>query len=163
MTRRYCLERAQLVPRPLDETFSFFAAAENLETITPDFLCFQITTPLPIAMHAGTLIDYRLRLFGVPFNWTTRIESFEPNVRFVDTQLRGPYRYWHHLHEFYEVEQGTLIVDRVHYEMPFGVIGRLTRWLNVRETLDTIFDYRRERIAVLLGAVEQDQAVSLPV
>ena len=153
MTRRYRLERAQLVPQPLNDVFAFFAAAENLEAITPEFLHFQITTPRPIAMHAGTLIDYRLRLFGVPFNWTTRIELFEPNVRFVDTQLRGPYRLWYHLHEFYAVGGGTLIVDRVDYEMPLGPLGRLARWLSVRETLDTIFDYRRERIVELLGAM----------
>lgn len=153
MTRRYRLERAQLVPQPLNDVFAFFAAAENLEAITPEFLHFQITTPRPIAMHAGTLIDYRLRLFGVPFNWTTRIELFEPNVRFVDTQLRGPYRLWYHLHEFYAVSGGTLIVDRVDYEMPLGPLGRLARWLSVRETLDTIFDYRRERIVELLGAM----------
>jgi len=146
MTRRYTLERAQLVPCSLDATFAFFAAAENLERLTPDFLHFQIETPRPNELRAGALIDYRLRLLGIAFHWTTRIELFEPKVRFVDTQLVGPYRYWHHLHEFYAVDAGTLIVDRVTYEMPLGYLGRWARWLCVPETLETIFDFRRERI-----------------
>lgn len=151
MAKRYRLERSQFVPRPLTEVFAFFSAAENLEAITPPYLQFHIETPRPIAMQSGTLIDYRLRLFGITFHWTTRIELFEPGVRFVDTQLRGPYRYWYHLHEFHSVTGGTLVVDRVDYEMPLGPLGRLVRWFSVRDTLDKIFDYRRQRIDELFG------------
>lgn len=101
--RTYRLERAQVVPRPLDEVFAFFADAGNLELLTPQFLRFRILTPAPIRMAAGTLIEYRLQLFRISFHWHTRIETFEPKRRFTDVQLTGPYQRWHHQHEFVEV------------------------------------------------------------
>jgi ligand-binding SRPBCC domain-containing protein len=145
------LERIQRVPRARADTFAFFADAGNLEAITPAFLGFEILTPSPVPMGAGTLLDYRLSLFGVSFSWRTRIEVFEPCRRFTDVQLRGPYRRWHHLHEFHAVEDGTLVVDRVDYELPLGPLGILAHELVVRRTLIRIFDHRRLQIARLLG------------
>lgn len=150
--RGYVLERSQWLPGRRDEVFPFFANARNLEAITPEFLQFRILTPEPIKMQSGTLLDYRLKLFGVPFHWQTLIERFEPPYRFVDTQRTGPYRRWHHTHEFHEVDGGTLMIDRVVYELPLGPLGSLAHALWVRATLERIFDFRNERIAELLGA-----------
>jgi ligand-binding SRPBCC domain-containing protein len=126
--------------------FAFFADAYNLETITPPFLRFRILTPRPIPMAPGTLIDYRLRLFGVPFRWRTRIERFEPGRGFVDAQIRGPYRLWHHTHEFERTAEGTHMRDRVRYALPLGVLGSVAHALAVRRMLDDIFAFRRRRI-----------------
>ncbi len=150
--REYRLVREQLIRRPREEVFAFFADAANLERITPDFLKFKITSPLPIEMRSGALIEYRLRLFGVPFNWQTLIESWEPPVRFTDIQLKGPYRRWHHTHEFIEVDEGTLCVDTVDYELPLGLLGGLAHALFVRRSLNQIFNHRCEVIDELLGA-----------
>jgi ligand-binding SRPBCC domain-containing protein len=146
------LERSQLVPRPRREVFAFFADAGNLERLTPSFLSFQILTPAPIEMRPGTLIDYRLSLFGLAFRWRTRIEVFEPGVRFVDVQLRGPYRRWHHTHTFADAPGGTLIGDRVEYELPLGPLGEVARALLVGRQLDTIFEHRRAVIEAMWGA-----------
>ena len=140
---RYRLERIQCMPQSRDTVFAFFADAGNLELLTPDFLHFRIRTPLPIAMQSGTLIDYQLRLFAIPIKWRTRIDTYEPPCRFTDIQLRGPYRYWHHLHAFFEVPGGTLVVDRVDYELPFGVLGTVAHTWVIRRILARIFDYRR--------------------
>src|SRR5512135_2403182 len=105
----HVLERSQLVPRPRGEVFAFFAEARNLEAITPPFLRFEILPPVPEAIRPGALIDYRLRLFGLPFRWRTRIEGVEPEQRFVDVQLRGPYRLWHHTHTFEDAPGGTRV------------------------------------------------------
>jgi ligand-binding SRPBCC domain-containing protein len=148
----HLLERQQLVPRPRDQVFAFFADAHNLERLTPPFLHFEILTPAPIEMRPGTLIDYRLSLFGVPLRWRTEIEAFEPGVGFVDLQLRGPYRRWHHTHTFADAPGGTLVGDRVEYALPFGPLGELARALVVRRQLDAIFDHRREVIGRLFGA-----------
>lgn len=151
MATPHRLERSQLVARPLAEVFGFFADAANLEAMTPPALGFEILTPRPIPLQAGTLIDYRLRLLRVPFHWQTRIETFEPLVRFSDVQLRGPYRRWHHLHEFFATSTGTLVVDTVDYELPFGPLGDLAHALFVRGTLDHIFAYRQEQMAARFG------------
>ena len=148
----YRLERVQLVRRPLAETFAFFSDAYNLEAITPGYLKFRILTPRPIEMRAGTLIDYRLSLFGIPFQWQTRIEEFEPGLRFVDSQSRGPYRLWLHTHTFTAVSEGTLMTDDVRYELPLGWLGTLAHAVSVRRTLDKIFDYRHRRVAELLDS-----------
>ena len=100
MFGHHVLRREQRLPRPPDAVFPFFAEAANLEAITPAWLGFAIVTPRPVEMRVGTLIEYRLWLHGVPVSWLTRIEEWEPGVRFVDMQLAGPYRLWHHTHEF---------------------------------------------------------------
>jgi ligand-binding SRPBCC domain-containing protein len=143
----HVLERAQLVPRPRSEVFAFFADARNLEAITPPWLSFHVSTPGEIAMTEGTLIGYRLRLHGVPLRWRTRIDVWEPDARFVDRQLRGPYRLWEHTHTFEPHVDGTLMRDRVRYALPLGPLGRAAHALLVRRDLARIFDYRRDEIA----------------
>jgi ligand-binding SRPBCC domain-containing protein len=138
----YHLERDTFIPGAQQEVFSFFSDARNLERLTPGFLGFEIMTPMPMEMKAGALIDYRLKLFGVPLRWRTRIDEFEPISHFVDVQLSGPYRLWRHRHEFRTVPGGTQMRDQVDYELPFGPIGTVARTLFVRSTLDRIFDYR---------------------
>jgi ligand-binding SRPBCC domain-containing protein len=132
--------------------FGFFADAFNLEAITPSWLRFQVVTPGPIRMVPGALIEYRLRLHGVPIRWLTRIETWEPGARFVDVQVRGPYRLWHHTHSFEPHEQGTLARDRVRYALPLGPLGRLADAAFVHRDLGRIFDYRRAEVARRLGA-----------
>jgi ligand-binding SRPBCC domain-containing protein len=144
------LQRQQRIARPLAEVFEFFADAANLEAITPQWLNFKIRTPLPIEMRSGTLIEYQIRLCGVPIRWRTVIEDWDPPQRFVDRQLSGPYALWHHTHEFVEVDGGVLMTDQVRYRVPYGPIGSLARLLFVRRWLDQIFDYRRQRIDELL-------------
>jgi ligand-binding SRPBCC domain-containing protein len=151
MPHTYELERRQFVRRPLAEVFGFFSDAGNLERITPASLRFHILTPRPIAMQPGTIIEYKLRLLGIPFRWKTLIETFEPTRRFTDSQAKGPYRLWHHTHEFFEQDGGVLIVDRVRYQLPLGLIGRAAHSLFVRRQLKAIFDYRERVIDEIFG------------
>jgi ligand-binding SRPBCC domain-containing protein len=144
---RFVLEQTQLIPRSRAEVFPFFAAAENLERITPSGVGFRILTPLPIEMRKGAVIDYRIILSRVPVRWRTEITEWQPNERFVDLQLQGPYRYWHHLHEFRDAAGGaTEMYDRVDYELPFGPLGTAVHALFVRRTLNGIFEHRRRVI-----------------
>jgi len=151
MPKTYRLERSQLVRRSIDETFGFFADAANLQAITPEYLHFQILTPLPVEMREGALIDYRLRLYGLPIRWRTRIDEFVPGSHFVDSQIRGPYRLWRHRHEFHETGEGIVVVDKVDYQLPLAAVGRAMHAVMVRSTLEQIFDYRREQVGRLLA------------
>jgi ligand-binding SRPBCC domain-containing protein len=145
--RYHVLEREQVLPVATGEAFEFFADAFNLEAITPPWLHFALETPAPIAMQAGTLIRYSLRLHGLPVRWLTRIEAWEPGHRFEDVQVRGPYRLWHHSHTFVPHERGTLMRDRVHYALPLGPLGEVAHALVVRRDLERIFDYRANAVA----------------
>jgi hypothetical protein len=152
MARIHVLERQQRVERPLAEVFAFYGDAANLERITPPWLGFEVTTPEPIEMGVGTLIDYRLQLPGIPIRWRTRIEEWDPPHRFVDAQLSGPYSLWHHTHTFRpDGPRATILGDRVRYAIPFGPLGELARALLVDPDLKDIFDYRQEAVADLLA------------
>lgn len=145
------LEREQRLDRPPEEVFPFFAEAKNLERITPEFLRFKVLSQVPERMGPGTLIRYRLRLRGVPIRWLTRIEQWQSGRRFVDMQLKGPYRYWHHTHDFEPDSGGTLMRDTVRYAMRAGPIGELVHGPLVAPDLAKIFDYRIARIEALFG------------
>lgn len=145
--RVHVLERSQRLPGSPDEVFEFFSEAYNLEEITPPFLGFEVVTPKPIDMHAGTLIEYRLKLHGLRLNWLTRIEAWEPGVRFVDRQVRGPYRLWHHTHTFEPDGEDTLMRDVVRYALPLGPLGEVARAVVVKRDLRCIFDFRQAEIA----------------
>ncbi len=144
---KHILVREQLVRRPRSEVFSFFADASNLDRLTPKSLRFKILGEAPRNMRAGTTIKYQLSLFRVPFSWRTLIDVFEPEQRFVDVQLEGPYRAWRHTHEFIEAPHGTMVLDRVEYELPFGPLGGIAHAVFVRRQLRWIFDFRRDALA----------------
>jgi ligand-binding SRPBCC domain-containing protein len=143
----HVLERSQRLPGSPEEVFGFFADAHNLEAITPPFLGFEVVTPKPIDMHEGTLIEYRLKLHGLRLRWRTRIDAWEPGERFVDRQLKGPYRLWHHTHTFEPDGGDTLMRDVVRYALPLGPLGEVARVALVRRDLDRIFDFRHAEIA----------------
>lgn len=149
---KHVLERTTIIGRPRSEVFAFFADAGNLERLTPAFLKFRILSPTPIVMRAGALIDYRISLFGVPMRWRTRIDEWTPETRFVDTQLSGPYRSWHHTHTLEDTPEGhTKMTDRVVYEVPLGPLGEVARILFVRRTLERIFDFRARTIETIFA------------
>ena len=145
------LETKQVVAADIEETFAFFANAANLDAITPPSLGFTILTPLPIVMREGALIEYRLRLGGMPIHWLTRIDAWDPGLSFTDTQLRGPYALWVHRHSFAPHPDGTLIRDRVDYALPLSYLTAPVHALFVRPMIERIFAYRREVIAGVLG------------
>ena len=151
MLRYHVLRREQRLPGRPDEVFPFFADAHNLEAITPPFLGFRVITPRPLEMRVGALIEYRLRLHGLTVDWLTRIEEWEPELRFVDSQLAGPYRLWHHTHTFERRDGGTLMRDTVRYALPAWPLGELAGPL-VRRDLAAIFDFRRDAVGSLIAS-----------
>jgi ligand-binding SRPBCC domain-containing protein len=144
------LRAEAVVPASLRDTFAFFANAANLERLTPPWLRFRITSPLPVAMRAGAEIDYLITLHGLPIPWRTRIDVWEPGVRFVDRQVRGPYRWWHHEHRFEAVPGGTRVIDEVEF------VPRL-RWVTggkVRRDVERIFAYREDTLPHIFESLE---------
>ena len=137
------------LPLTPDQVFAFFAEAQNLEQITPPELRFRIASPTPIEIAAGTRIDYRLSLFGLPFTWRSLILRWEPPHAFVDEQIQGPYALWHHTHTFTAIDGGTVINDRVLYRLPLWPLGEIALPV-VKLQLKRIFGYRQQAIRNLL-------------
>lgn len=131
------------LPYTVEEIFPFFADAYQLEAITPPWFNFQVLTPRPIEMHAGQIVDYKLRIRGVPVHWKTNISAWEPNIRFVDEALKSPYKFWHHEHLFEPCDEGTRVIDIVHYGVPGG---GLIHSLFVRREVQKIFEYRQQAL-----------------
>ena len=144
----YRLKREQFVPAPIEAVFAFYADASNLEQLTPPFLRFRMVSPTPVAMRPGTLIDYRIRVHGLPMTWRSEITVWNPPYRFVDEQIRGPYRVWIHLHEFEPARGGTIVRDSVRYAVPGGDL--VQRFL-IAPDLERIFDYREKKLREIFG------------
>lgn len=142
--RTFELVAEQFLPAPRAQVFTFFADAVQLERITPPWLRFTVATPMPITMGEGTIIDYKLRIHGVPLRWRSRISGWDPPSRFVDEQLRGPYRSWRHEHTLAEAPGGTVVRDRAEYRVPGGRLAH--RWF-VKPDLLRIFAYRQQALA----------------
>jgi ligand-binding SRPBCC domain-containing protein len=144
-----------LLPAPIERVFPFFADADNLETLTPPWLGFEILTAPPIEIGCGSVIDYRLRLHGLSIRWQSEITAWEPPRRFVDEQRRGPYRMWIHEHRFEPHDRATLAFDVVHYAV-FG--GALAEKLFVARELEKIFSYRRAKLREIFEVCDSEHA-----
>jgi ligand-binding SRPBCC domain-containing protein len=141
--KEFTLKRIQLIKTDLDTVFDFFASARNLEMLTPPWLTFEVLTPDPIEMKIGTRIDYRLKLHRIPLRWQSEITAWEPGVKFVDEQRRGPYRYWVHTHTFEQIDKGVLVRDDVRYAVTGGSI---IQKLFVAPDLEQIWSYRAQKL-----------------
>lgn len=145
------LSCAQRVRQPLADVFPFYANARNLERLTPSFLRFRIRRVSSEPLAAGTLIDYSLRLHHLPVRWRSRIEMWDPPHRFVDIQMRGPFKTWRHTHEFRTDGGGTVIADVVQFDVHCRpLVPRPVReWLF--SDLRKIFEYRRRAAERVFG------------
>ena len=140
----HILTKTTIINRPLVEVFNFFSNAENLNVITPPDMQFKIISPLPIQIKKGALIDYKIKVNGIPFKWQTEISEWQPNIRFVDQQIKGPYRVWIHEHTFEEVDGQTHMKDYVQFLSPGWFLEPLINKLFVEKKVKAIFEYREK-------------------
>ena len=148
----YKFVRTQFLPIPVKDAWVFFSNPRNLPRITPATLGFKIISNPPDKIESGLIIEYRVKpLLGIPVKWVSEIKDVSAPYQFVDEQLKGPYAYWHHLHQFKEVLGGTEMVDIVTYRVPFQ---NWFPWINaliVEKQLNHIFEFRRQTLEILYG------------
>ncbi len=144
----YTFQRTQVIPTTLEKAWDFFSSPKNLKLITPDYLGFKITSDLgDQKMYAGQIINYVVKpVMNIPMRWTTEITQVIEGEYFIDHQVFGPYKLWHHQHFFKQLEGGIEMTDLIHYAIPLGWIGRIANGLMVEKKLKEIFDYRNQKI-----------------
>lgn len=140
----HTLVKETIINKPLEEVFSFFSKAENLNLITPPELDFKILSPQPINIKQGAIIDYSIKLNGISFKWKTEITVFEKNKRFIDTQLKGPYKIWIHEHIFEHRGNATYMKDIVQFKSPGWIFEPIINSLFVEKKVKSIFEYREK-------------------
>ncbi|MCX7736847.1 MAG: SRPBCC family protein [Candidatus Kapabacteria bacterium] len=139
------LHKKQFLPIDINLAWEFFSSPLNLSKITPSYMDFRITSDLPEEMYEGMIITYKVKpVAGIPVNWVTEISHIRKPYFFIDTQLSGPYKLWHHQHIFKEVDNGIEMEDIVHYKLPFGILGNIANFLFVSKQLEGIFNYRKK-------------------
>lgn len=142
----------QWVDHSVCEVFQFFKNAKNLEDITPQYLNFKIIGMNTEEVQKNSVIDYKLKLHGIPFSWRTKIIEFVENDMFIDEQIKGPYKKWIHTHSFIEQDGGTQIKDSVSYIIPLGIIGNFLLGKFIRSDINKIFEYRKKVISKRFGS-----------
>ena len=148
------LEERQRLPVTREEAWTFFSDPANLAAITPPWLAFEVTSPLPPALYPGLIVSYRIRPLGrTPLTWVTEISHVRTGELFVDEQRFGPFRFWHHQHHFHPCPGGMEMIDLVHYGLPLGPFGELAHALAIGRRLREIFAYRREVLAARFGVL----------
>jgi ligand-binding SRPBCC domain-containing protein len=148
----YCLKKVQQLPVSQNKAWQFFSNPINLSEITPPWLRFRLAETVPDSIYAGLLVSYRLKpMFSIPVTWISEITHVSEPDFFVDEQRFGPYRFWQHKHFFEATDNGTQVIDIVHYSLGFGFIGQLVHHLLVRKRLGDIFDYRKEKLKRIFG------------
>ena len=151
--KTYRLVRRQVLPTDQESAWRFFADPSNLRLITPPWLDFKITSPVPRKMYAGMIITYNIRpLAGIAIPWVSEITQVNAPHFFVDEQRHGPYRFWHHQHHLQMVQGGVEKTDEIHYRLPWGLFGIAIHAISVRRKLVVIFDYRHQALGQIFGS-----------
>ena len=147
------LNFTQTVPLPLEKCWAFFSTPQNLRHITPPYLGFSDINASNTSMYAGQIIMHKIRPFSwLPMDWITEITHVNEPFYFIDEQRLGPYKFWHHEHHFEKVDKGTLITDKIYYKLYGGIIGRAINKLKIKEDLEAIFLYRKQKIQEIFGS-----------
>ena len=148
----YRLHKKQNLPITVTQAWDFLSCPENLKTITPDYMGFNILSGADRPMFAGQIIQYIVTpIFGIKTKWVTEITHIDDKHYFVDEQRFGPYTLWHHKHFIKEIEGGVEMEDIIDYKVPFGIIGQLVHPFLVKPKLEEIFNYRTHKLEALFG------------
>jgi ligand-binding SRPBCC domain-containing protein len=152
----HSLQKTQKINLSISEVWDFISSPRNLKEITPDYMGFKIITDLPEKMYAGQIIQYKVTpLLNIPMSWCTEITHVKEHEYFVDEQRQGPYKFWHHQHHIKPIKNGVEMLDIVHYQAPFGIIGELVTPLIVTKKLEEIFEYRFNKLIQLFGEYKE--------
>tara|TARA_R110002073_G_scaffold306012_5_gene475218 strand:+ start:59722 stop:60189 length:468 start_codon:yes stop_codon:yes gene_type:complete len=148
----YRLHKKQNLPITIDQAWDFLSSPENLKTITPDYMSFDILSGTDRPMYSGQIIQYIVTpIMGIKTKWVTEITHVKDKEYFVDEQRFGPYALWHHKHFIKKIDGGVEMEDIIDYKVPFGILGQMAHPFMVKPKLEEIFNYRQKKLIELFG------------
>ena len=149
----YTLYATQTVDKEIDFLWDFFSKPSNLNKLTPEDVQFKIISGKSDDFYAGKIISYKIKPFKlVTLNWITEISQVKEGSYFIDNQISGPYKMWHHEHHFKSNNDGTTeIIDKVKYKLPFYILGRISHKIFIKRKLIKIFNFRQKKINELFN------------
>jgi ligand-binding SRPBCC domain-containing protein len=140
----HSLSQEQTIPAPIDQAWEFFSSPRNLEAMTPPELGFKIVSLPSEILYEGEIIEYSVKVLpGIWIPWVSEIKALRKGESFVDDQISGPFKFWHHRHSFEQTGRGTVVKDLIHYSVGFSVFGEIARGLVVKSQLAKMFEHRR--------------------
>lgn len=148
----HSLSQEQALPINLEEAWRFFSSPRNLEKMTPPGMGFKIVSLPCETLYEGEIIEYSVKaLPGIWIPWISEIKALKEGESFVDDQISGPFKFWHHRHSFESIPGGTVVKDLIHYSLGFGPFGEIARKLVVQNQLDEMFHHRRVTLEEKFG------------
>jgi len=155
MMKIYKIHTKQNLPISKEVAWEFLSNPENLKTITPEYMSFDILSGADRPMFAGQIIEYIVTpIFGIKTKWITEITHVVTGKYFVDEQRFGPYALWYHKHFIKEIPGGIEMEDVIDYKVPMGILGQLVHPFMVKPKLNEIFEYRRKKLIELFGEIK---------
>lgn len=122
-------EHATNLKAPARAVFEFYLQPKNLGRVSPPWVRV-LSLEGPEKLTPGATLRVDVTSFGMPQGWEVRVlavEDFSGNpakASILDEAKRGPFPFWRHLHEFWQVPDGTTgLVDRVEFLPPGGSAG----------------------------------------
>ena len=150
----YQVKRVQRIPITIENAWDFFSKPDNLAKITPPYMNFSILARSDAGeMYPGMIISYRVSpLFNISIKWATELTQVKEYKYFIDNQIKGPYRIWHHEHHFKKIDGGVEMRDVLFYDVAYNFLGKLLYKLFIRKRVEEIFNYREDKIKELFGS-----------
>ncbi len=141
----YELEWKTALGHPKESAFSWY---EN------DLAFLRLMPPWEVAegvysdfsIEVGSKSVFRIPMGPLKMTWEAEFTAYEPPHKFEDIMVRGPFWKWRHEHVFLDTESGSVVDDRVHYQVPFGALGHMFAGRWVRKRLRRMFRARELRL-----------------
>ena len=144
----YTLYAKQTVNKEINLLWDFFKKPSNLNKLTPEDVHFKIKSGKSDDFYQGKIISYKIQILKIfTLNWVSEITQVKEGSYFIDNQISGPYKLWHHEHHFKSHDNGTTdIIDKVTYKIPFYILGKFMHKIFIKRKLLNIFMFRQKQI-----------------
>ena len=150
----YTFQHHQELCLSIEQCWEFFSNPANLKVLTPPSLRMDIeekdNSP---KIYPGMILSHTIRPFlNIPLQWISEITHILPFQYFIDEQLYGPYKFWHHEHRFRPSTKGVEVSDTIHYMMPYGYLGQAAHRLGIKQKIEEAFVFRKNTLEELFGS-----------